>query len=161
MNTGAPPQSAPTIGYLSGASNLISNTMVGGRFMAPKTGTLGVIWLWCKCSTTGHAQVALYADSNGLPGTLLYNTTSQVVNWSTPTWLAFTVSWNISAGQWYWLCAEADTLPMVYFDYTSDSVIGFMIYNGTYGTWPVSFTPTATYAAMRLSIYGIYQNWQT
>jgi hypothetical protein len=105
--------------YLFGAEDVDTGTTTedGGRFLLykfpnAKAGTLGSIQVKCYIPDSdpeappAHLKVALYADNNGAPGTLLTSGTSG--NITVSSWAPVTVTEVQVAKAYYWLAAIAD-----------------------------------------------------
>ena len=156
-----PPPSSP------GPSAVFGTTTVGGlsttlstvipratQYTPGSSGTVTDIMLYL--TGTGHAQVAIYADSGNAPGALLAKSSSDAV--SSNGWHDFSgFNVAVTGGVPYWLAAEADgpNLRWYYNDGGANEYAGGGGFS--YGTFPNPFIRSSPVPGNYMtSIYAIY-----
>ncbi|MET1033383.1 MAG: hypothetical protein ABWX94_02700 [Candidatus Saccharimonadales bacterium] len=147
-----------TVGSLTDAGD--SNFMNSAQFTAGATGVIST--LFANVGTTigtapnNVAQMALYTNSGGNPGTLLASTSATTI---VSGWNSFTLSAPVSItnGTVYWIAYNTNGTTGAQNNLKYEATGGTSKYAAqTYGTWPSSFGPNSG-SAFKFSMYGIIQ----
>ena len=97
-----------------------------------------------------NAQVAIYTDNAGVPGTKVASSSSQVL---TTGWNTIPISVSLSASTKYWMVVNSQGVDTIAFDGGGTSAY----VNQTYGTWPATSTGWAT-SGYTFSMYLTYSS---
>jgi peptidoglycan/xylan/chitin deacetylase (PgdA/CDA1 family) len=162
LNSVAPPPPSPPSG-----GSTFGTTSVGGlsttlytvvpratQYTPASSGTVTDIMLYLTVTGSGgRAQVAIYSDNAGTPGTLLAKSSSDTI--TTNGWHDFSgFNVAVTAGTPYWLASETDSGNLLWYynnggpNYTQGS-------SGSYGTFPSPYIRGNT-GNYQTSIYAIY-----
>jgi len=101
------------------------------------------------------AQIGLYSDSSGAPGTLLF-TESFTYDGTTDVWISRTVSWAIDPSTTFWLAAAVDDSAVIdtFINFSGTGGSGYAFDAGQ-NTLPASFTVDGSDADGLMGIYAI------
>lgn len=130
-----------------------SNSITCNRYSASATGTVSSVSVnVATIDTTNKAySLAVYADNNSAPTTLLGSATGTLV---ANSWNTLPVSAPITIGSSYWLCYNSNSTKstMNNMKYASGTVPA--IYKDqSYGTWPSTFGTVGAKWNAKYSIY--------
>lgn len=158
-----PPGQTTTFGYTA-VGNLSDsydqNHIDGSRFRTGSTnGALKSITVYVGSVTVApynKYQVAVYADNNGKPGTLIANSATGTL--TANSWNTLAVSATLQANTYYWLVYNTNSLSSsrntLRFINTSALMGVYSSNKINFGTWPTTFTSTLD--GYEYSIYATY-----
>jgi len=124
------------------SSSYNANYIYAFSMTTNNAGTVSKISLYVQSEeTSGAVKCAIYADSEGVPGSVIGNGITNEVNWNhNNEWVDFTFATDpsVTAATLYWLCVWSD----VAHDQSRvvDSTYNMKFDSETYGTWPETFT---------------------
>jgi len=102
-------------------------------------------------------QVAIYADNNGTPGTLIASSVSQTI--VPDAWNTVAISAPVVANTYYWLAyntnglaANANNLR-----YDVGGATSTWIASEPFGTWPTTYGPVGGSNSTSTSMYATFQ----
>ena len=154
VSAGVPTASFGTTSVGGLSSTLYYLTPRATQYTPGSSGTVTDIMLYL--TGTGHAQVAIYADSGNAPGALLAKSSSDAI--SSNGWHDFSgFNVAVTGGVPYWLAAEADgpNLRWYYNDGGANEYAGGGGFS--YGTFPNPFIRSSPVPGNYMtSIYAIY-----
>ena len=154
-----------TFGYaVQGASvgTTMSNSVTATRYqMAGQNATVISMSVFIaspvSASPNNQFQVAIYADNNGTPGTLIASSVSQTI--VPDAWNTVPISAPLTANTYYWLAyntnglaANANNLR-----YDTGGATSTWITTEPFGTWPTVYGPIGGTSSYRASIYSTFQ----
>jgi lysophospholipase L1-like esterase len=142
-----------TVGKSTDSGN--GNSITCNKATASNTGILSSMSVYVGAIDTAkkNYSLAIYADSNNSPTTLLNSANGLLV---ANSWNTVSLSAPIAANNSYWLCYNSSTTKSAYnnIKYSAGSAVA--IYKSqSYGTWPASF---GTVGARWADNYSIYAN---
>lgn len=114
---------------------MTANKLYGMRFYVRETYSFSAIEAYQNNSgTTGNMRLGIYADSNGLPGSLVQD--AGAVSWPASTgWRSVTTTIALTGGTWYWAACVADAaLQTIGPNVTGSNVEESMVIRGAYDT---------------------------
>ena len=159
--------SAPlnTFGYaVQGAAvgTTMSNSVLATRYqMAGQNGTVTSMSVFVaspvSASPNNQFQVAIYADNNGTPGTLIASSASQ--NIVPDTWNTVPISAPVTANTYYWLAYNTNGLAANANDlrYDVGGATSTWISSEPFGTWPTTYGPVGGTNSSNVSMYATFQ----
>ncbi len=156
--SGTPNMGTTTQGSLTDSGD--SNFMNSMKVTAGATGT--VTTLYANVGTTvgsspnNQAQMAIFSNLAGEPGTLLASSSSTTI---ASGWNAFTLTspLSVTSGTIYWIAYNTNGTASNQNDLRYESTGGVVRYAAqTFGTWPSSFGG-ATSSAFNFSMYAVIQ----
>lgn len=152
------------VGWTTGEENHTLNGSAyircGGKFTAPHTGKIDIIYLYGINRDTNNIKIGLYTDVGGAPsgakiGTEVTFPNVPAYGWDgaieTPEWHAYTLTgadrFDVNSGTTYWICYEGsnsspDTLE-VYFDVDVATSIAY-ISHAYADAWPATLEGATT-----------------
>jgi hypothetical protein len=167
----------PRPGYLSAATATLGRTVVGsqvdsgdsneingGRFAtgaaAGTVSSMSVFVASVDAAPNNLFQLAIYSDSNGLPGALIASTASGTL--TANAWNTLPLTAPLSANTPYWLMYNTNGRTRASNDMGFDGggTDAWSIGAVPFGAWPASFGPAAT-GSQLFSIYATYDTGST
>jgi len=160
-----PPAPPNTFGYaVQGATvgTTMSNSVSATRYqMAGQGGTVNSMSVFIaspiSASPNYQFQVAIYADNNGTPGTLIASSVSQTI--VPDAWNTVAISAPVVANTYYWLAyntnglaANANNLR-----YDVGGATSTWIASEPFGTWPTTYGPVGGSNSTSTSMYATFQ----
>lgn len=129
------------------------NSITCNKVKATNSGVLSSMSVYVGSIDTAkkNYSLAIYADTNNNPTTLLTSSTGLLV---ANSWNTLTLSAPIAANSSYWLCYNSSTTKSAYNNIKYSSGTNVAIYKAqSYGTWPATF---GTVGARWTADYSIY-----
>jgi hypothetical protein len=101
-------------------------------------------------------QLAIYADSNGKPGSLL--ATSAAGSLTANAWNSLPISASLQANSAYWLVynSNGSSASVNNMKYSANGIDAYTVASVAFGTWPSTFG-TSTLGKLNFSIYASYR----
>jgi len=163
--TVTPPAPPNTFGYaVPGAAvgTTMSNSVLATRYqMANQNATVISMSVFVaspvSASPNNQFQVAIYADNNGTPGTLIASSASQTI--VPDAWNTASISAPVAANAFYWLAYNTNGLAANTNNlrYDTGGATSTWISAEPFGTWPASFSPVGGSNATSVSMYATFQ----
>lgn len=140
----------------------MSNSVTATRYQMPgQSGTITSLSVFVaspvSASPNNQFQVAIYADNNGAPGTLIASSGPQTI--VPDAWSTVLINAPVTANSYYWLAYNTNGLNGSSNNLRFDSAGGTSEWITTepFGTWPATYGPVGGTGTYNPSIYASFK----